>query len=290
MKGRKMTEWVEEKLHATWRARLVVENVVFEEKTEHQHLLIFDNPAFGRVLMLDDIIQLSSSDEFIYHEMMTHVPLFALEEPKKVLIIGGGDGGVLREALRHPSVEKVTMCEIDRSVIDLCTKFFPGISAGAFDNPRADIVIGDGAKFVEETDERYDAVLVDSTDPIGPGAVLFTPEFYAGCKRCMKPGGALITQQGLVFFQPDESAKSVRTFRGMFNDASIYLPVTASYLGGHFALGWATDDAALRQVSVETLRQRFDRAALETRYYSPELHKAAFVLPMYVSRKLEEKN
>ncbi len=285
-----MSEWIQEKLHDSWRASLRVDNIVFEEKTEHQHLLIFDNPAFGRVLMLDNIIQLSSSDEFIYHEMMTHVPLFALEEPKKVLIIGGGDGGVLREALRHPSVEKVTMCEIDRSVIDLCTKFFPAISAGAFDHPHADIVIGDGAKFVEATDERYDAVLVDSTDPIGPGAVLFTPEFYAGCKRCLKPGGVLVTQQGLVFFQPEESKKSVRLFRGLFGDASIFLPVTASYLGGHFALGWASDNAALRQISVETLRQRFERAGFETNYYSPELHKAAFVLPVYVARKLEEKN
>lgn len=285
-----MTDWVEEQLHDNWRARLRVDNIVFEEKTEHQHLLIFDNASFGRVLMLDNIIQLSSSDEFIYHEMLTHVPLFAMAEPKKVLIIGGGDGGALREALRHPSVEKVTMCEIDRSVIDLCTKFFPGISAGAFDDRRADIVIGDGAKFVEETDERYDAVLVDSTDPIGPGAVLFTPEFYAGCRRCMKPGGVLVTQQGLVFFQPEESKKSVNIFRGLFNDAGIYLPVTASYLGGHFALGWASDDAALRQVGVDTLRQRFDQAGLTMNYYSPELHKAAFVLPEYVRRKLEEKN
>ncbi|MEQ8196375.1 MAG: polyamine aminopropyltransferase, partial [Rhodospirillales bacterium] len=127
--------------------RFEVKRVLFEEKTEHQHLIIFENGRFGRVLALDGIIQTTEGDEYAYHEMLVHVPLFALGDPKRVLIIGGGDGGTLREALRH-DVEKVTMVEIDRRVIDLCTEYMPSLSAGAFDDPRADIVIDDGIKYV----------------------------------------------------------------------------------------------------------------------------------------------
>ncbi|HYH70199.1 MAG TPA: polyamine aminopropyltransferase, partial [Methyloceanibacter sp.] len=165
-----MERWVEETLHAGFRVRLKADRVLFDSETEHQQLIIFDNADYGRVMMLDGVVQLSTKDEFVYHEMMAHVPLFAHGRAKKVLIIGGGDGGVLREVLRHENLKSATLCEIDRSVIDLCREHFPEVSAGAYDNPRTRIVIADGTKFVAETDERFDVILVDSTDPIGPGA------------------------------------------------------------------------------------------------------------------------
>jgi spermidine synthase len=140
---------------------------------------------------------------------MSHVPLFAHGRAKRALIVGGGDGGVLREALKHPELEEVTLCEIDRGVIDLCRQYFPEISAGAYDHPRARIVIADGTKFVAETGDRFDVIMVDSTDPVGPGAVLFTREFYAGCQRCLKPGGLLVTQNGLPFLQAGELTQSI---------------------------------------------------------------------------------
>ncbi|HXE04187.1 MAG TPA: polyamine aminopropyltransferase, partial [Methyloceanibacter sp.] len=136
-----MDRWVEETLHRGFRIRLKADGVLFDSETEHQQLIILETPEFGRVMMLDGVIQLASKDEFVYHEMMSHVPLFAHGRARKALIVGGGDGGVLREALKHPELESVTLCEIDRSVVELCREYFPEVSAGAYDNPRTRIVI-----------------------------------------------------------------------------------------------------------------------------------------------------
>ena len=163
-----MDRWVEETFHPHWRVRLKAEKILHEVKTAHQHLVIFTNKTWGTVLMLDGVCQLTTSDEFVYHEMMAHVALMALERPKRVLVIGGGDGGVLREVLKHPSVAKATLCEIDRDVIDLSLKHYPEIAAGAMSDKRADIVVADGLKYVAKSKEHFDAIIVDSSEPIGP--------------------------------------------------------------------------------------------------------------------------
>lgn len=274
--------WIDETLHKDFRFRVKAERVLHEIDTEHQHLVIFENSTFGRMMMLDGIVQLTEREEFIYHEMMAHVPLFALSEPTEVLIVGGGDGGVLREVLRHRSVRHATLCEIDRSVIDLCAEYFPFVSNGAFEDPRTEIVIADGTKLVAETDRRFDAVLIDSTDPIGPGKVLFTREFYRDCKRCLKPGGVLVTQSGLPFHQGWELRQCVEHFRTLFADATAYLISTPAYVGGPMALGWASDDEALRRIGIGVLEERLAAAGLELRYYTPDVHHAAFALPGYV--------
>jgi len=284
-----MDRWVEETLHRGFRIRLKADRVLFDSETEHQHLIIIETPEFGRVMMLDGVIQLASKDEFVYHEMMAHVPLFAHGRAKKALIIGGGDGGVLREALRHPELESVTLCEIDRSVIDLCRAHFPEVSAGAYDDPRTRIVIADGTKFVAETDERFDVIMVDSTDPIGPGAVLFTREFYAGCRKALAKGGLLTTQNGLPFLQAGELKESVGYFRELFKDAFAYLATTPTYVGGPMSFGWASDDGELRQHKRRKIERRYAKAgAFPTRYWRPDVHVAAFALPAYV-RELVEK-
>ena len=283
-----MENWVEETLHRGFRVRLKAETVLFDSQTEHQRLIIFENADFGRVMMLDNIVQLTTKDEFVYHEMMSHVPLFAHGKAKKVLIIGGGDGGVLREVLKHPEVKSATLCEIDRGVIDLCRVHFPEISAGAYDNPRTHIVIADGTKFVAETDERFDVIMVDSTDPVGPGAVLFTREFYAGCRRCLAPGGLLVTQNGLPFLQGPELQQSVGYFRELFADASAYLATTPSYFGGPMSYGWATDNAKLKARKLGKIERRYNKAgSFPTRYWRPDVHVAAFALPPYVRELVE---
>jgi spermidine synthase len=239
-------------------------------------------------MMLDNIVQLTTKDEFVYHEMMSHVPLFAHGKAKKVLIIGGGDGGVLREVLKHPEVKAATLCEIDRGVIDLCRLHFPDISAGAYDDPRTLIVIADGTKFVAETDQRFDVIMVDSTDPVGPGAVLFTKEFYAGCRRCLAPGGLLVTQNGLPFLQASELQQSVGYFRELFGDASCYLATTPSYFGGPMSYGWATDNPKLKARKRRKIERRYEKAgSFPTRYWRPDVHVAAFALPNYVSELIE---
>jgi spermidine synthase len=284
-----MERWVEETLHRGFRVRLKADTVLFDSETEHQRLIVFENADFGRVMMLDSIVQLTTKDEFVYHEMMAHVPLFAHGRARKALIVGGGDGGVLREALKHPELEQVTLCEIDRGVIDLCRQHFPEISAGSYDDPRTRIVIADGTKFVAETDDRFDLIMIDSTDPVGPGAVLFTREFYAGCARCLKPGGLLVTQNGLPFLQASELAQSVGYFRELFGDAFCYLATTPSYFGGPMSYGWATDDAKLRQHRRKRIERRQKKAGgFATRYWSPEVHVAAFALPTYIRELVEQ--
>jgi len=174
-------------------------------------------------------------------------------------------------------------------VIDLCRAHFPEVSAGAYDDPRTRIVIADGTKFVAETDERFDVIMVDSTDPIGPGAVLFTREFYAGCRKALAKGGLLTTQNGLPFLQGGELKESVGYFRELFNDAFAYLATTPTYVGGPMSFGWASDDGELRQHKRRKIERRYAKAgAFPTRYWRPDVHVAAFALPAYV-RELVEK-
>ena len=280
-----MTRWVEETLHPHFRCSLMADRVLYENRTEHQHLVIFDNATFGRVMMLDGVVQLTAKDEFIYHEMMAHVPLFSLgsENAKRVLVIGGGDGGVMREVLRHRSVERLVLCELDSTVVELSKEYLPEISQGAFDDPRVEVIIADGVRFVADTSERFDAIIVNSTEPVGPAAVLFTREFFEGCKRCLNEPGVLITQNGLPFMHPDHLAATMALFAEIFPDRATYLCDQPTYFGGPFALAWAANSKSLRDTPTATLKSRYEAAHITTRYYTPELHKAAFTLPGYIA-------
>lgn len=276
-----------ETLYKTYGQSFIVDEILFESKTDHQHLIIFNNEQFGRVMALDGVIQTTEKDEFIYHEMLTHVPLFAHGSAKRVLIIGGGDGGILREVLRHPEVEHVTMVEIDQAVVDMCKKYFPKHSDGAFDDPRVDLVIDDGVDFIvnnalDQSSEPYDVIISDSTDPEGPGEVLFSSRFYQGCKNSLSDGGILATQNGVSFMQIDEVKTTFNRFEGLFNDRWFYAAPVPTYIGGIMTLAWGTDNEALRQQSVEEIRERFTQSNIKTRYYTPELHVASFALPQYV--------
>lgn len=272
-----------EVLYQSWQTDYRCDEVYFDSATDHQRLVIFKNPTFGRMMMLDGVTQTTEADEFIYHEMLAHVPILAHGDAKKVLIIGGGDGGMLREVLRHTSVELCTMVEIDPSVVELSKQYLPNHSAGAFDDPRAHLVFDDGAAFVKNPPHTYDVMIVDSTDPIGPGEVLFQDTFYANTRRCLNPGGILVTQNGVPFMQPDELKNTVTHLKHLFADASCYLATIPTYVGGPMAMGWATDNAELRFIDIDVLDARFKNTGIKTRYYSPAVHKAAFALPGYVS-------
>ena len=272
-----------ETLYQGWQADYRCDEVYFDSATDHQRLVIFKNPIFGRMMMLDGVTQTTEADEFIYHEMLAHVPILAHGDAKKVLIIGGDDGGMLREVLRHTSVELCTMVEIDPSVVELSKQYLPNHSAGAFDDPRTHLVFDDGAAFVKNPPHTYDVMIVDSTDPIGPGEVLFQDTFYANARRCLNPGGILVTQNGVPFMQPDELKNTVTHLKHLFADASCYLATIPTYVGGPMAMGWATDNAELRHIDLDVLDARFKSAEIKTRYYAPAVHKAAFALPGYVS-------
>lgn len=277
-----------ETLHAGYAQQFDVKHVLFEEKTDHFHLVIFDNPMFGRVMALDGIIQTTENDEFVYHEMLTHVPLFSHANPQHVCVIGGGDGGILREVLKHPDVEKVTLVEIDAKVVEMCRKYFPDHSCGAFDDARTEIVIQDGFDYLKSAPSQFDVIISDSTDPVGPGEVLFTETFYALCHKSLKPGGLLVTQNGVSYFQLDEVKNSARDMGRSFEHVTFYGAAVPTYVGGIMAFGWASDDITLRNISVSELEARYKAAGFKARYYTPEIHQAAFALPQYVLDALNE--
>ena len=278
--------WISETLfdELGFRTTYKADRVLYETQTEHQHLVLFEQTHFGKVLMLDGATQVTTADEFVYHEMMTHVPILAHGKAKDVLIVGGGDCGIAEEVLKHKSVKRLVQVEIDASVVEFSKEHFPEFTGPVLSDRRFDLVIADGMKYVAETDSAFDVVIVDSTDPQGPGAVLFSEEFYAGVKRCLKPGGVMVTQNGVPFFQPGELTGSIEKFRKLWKDGSCYVAAIPTYVGGHMTMGWASDDRTLRQTSVKTIALRYSRAGrFNTRYWTPEVHVAAFALPRFIA-------
>ena len=276
-----------ETLYSTFGQSFVIDEVLYESRTDHQHLIIFRNEEFGNVMALDGVVQTTQKDEFIYHEMLAHVPIFAHGNAKRVLIIGGGDGGILREVLKHPQIEHVTMVEIDRAVVEMCSEFFPAHSNGAFDDPRVNLVIADGVEFIVGNREKFDVIISDSTDPEGPGEVLFSSRFYQGCYESLTENGVLATQNGVSFMQIDEVKTTYNRFSQIFEDRWFYCASVPTYVGGIMTLSWGTNDVALRKLPLETIQARFKLSGLKTRYYTPEIHVASFALPQYVIDALQ---
>jgi spermidine synthase len=280
-----MPGWSVETLHADYRLCLREGRVLYDSQTALQRLRVFENDSFGRILTLDDAVQTTEGDEFIYHEMMAHTPILAHGAARRVLIVGGGDGGMAREVLRHASVEHVTVVEIDEGVVEFSKEYLPTLSQGAFDDPRLNLVIADGADFMREGGDLFDVIIIDSTDPIGPSEVLFTDTFYGYARRRLAEGGVLVTQNGVAYLQGEELTNTMRAFKALFADWTCYLATVPSYVGGPMAFGWGTDGDA-RRTDLATLTARFSAAGLKTRYYTPEVHLAAFALPGYVARLL----
>ena len=280
-----MAEWYEEAYHPHWRQRFEVAALVYRGRTEYQEALVFESPVLGRVLVLDGIVQTTERDEFVYHEMISHVAMMAPGAARDVLIIGGGDGGTLEEVLKHPGVARATMVELDPAVVELAKAFLPGISGGAFDDPRTELIFGDGVRFVADTDRRFDVVIIDSTDPLGPGEVLFTEAFYADCRARLRPGGILVTQSGNPFVERARLAACLARLGGVFRDTSFILTSVPSYLGGPFVFAWGCDDAGRRALSAEQLGARPLPSGL--RCYTPAVHAAAFVHPPWLTAPSE---
>ena len=273
-----MTDWFRETLHPSVGQSLRIDEVVYEGRSRHQEILIFENERLGRVLALDGVVQTTEADEFYYHEMLGHVPIVGHGAAKSVLIVGGGDGGMLEEVLKHP-VERAVLVDVDGEVVRLCREHLPSICGGAFEDPRTELVIGDGVDFVRETELRFDVVIVDSTDPIGPGRALFDESFHASCRDVLDVGGVIATQNGVPFFQGPELTRTHRHFSRLFEHSGFFLAPVPTYVGGHMAFGWASDRADLSAADVETLRSRLDSHRIDTRYYNAEAHVSAFALP-----------
>jgi spermidine synthase len=280
--GRWITETLFDELgiRIDYRAK----KLLHEARTGHQHLVLFEHAFFGKMLMLDGATQIASRDAFIYQEMMAHVPLFAHGRARDVLIVGGGDCAIAKEVLKHKTVRNLTQVEIDPAVIDFARRYFPQFTKPVFADRRFESVIDDGMRYLKRTERRFDAIIVDSTDPTGPGKVLFSEHFYAACKRRLNEGGILVTQNGVPMFQPRELTSSMTKFQRLFADAACYVAAIPTYIGGHMAMGWATDDRRLRTAPAAALAARYRRAGkFATRYWTPEVHAAAFALPRFMA-------
>lgn len=274
-------DWFSETLYPEFQQSLTIDDVLFEGCTAFQDAVIFRNSRFGRVLTLDGVVQTTERDEFCYHEMMAHVPMIAHGAVEKVLIIGGGDGGVLRETLKHPTVQ-TTMIELDETVVEICREHMPSLSDGAFDNDRADVRFMDGIKFVKETDEKFDVIIVDSTDPIGPGKVLFTDNFYSDCARCLIERGILVTQSGVTFMQDEEARATYQRMTSQFADSSLYITQVPTYAAGFMTFGWGCHSTEPRQTPLYEIERRLAPLNLKTKYYTSAMHVASFALPGYI--------
>lgn len=281
--------WLNETLYPDWGQRFRVVRELARVKSPFQDIAVVETATHGRVLVLDGVIQITEADEFVYQEMIAHVPLLAHGEARRVLIIGAGDGGVLRRVLQHRGVQQATMVEIDGEVIRLARAFLPAIAGDAWEDPRARVIVGDGIAHVREAaDASYDVIIVDSTDPVGVGEVLFTDDFYANCARILSPRGMVVNQCGVPFMQADELSETSARRKKLFPDVSAYLAAVPTYVGGFMTLGWSGRDAAQRAVPADELRRRAEAAGIlgTTRYWTPEVHAASFQLPPYIARHL----
>jgi len=252
-----------------------VSQTLHYEKTPFQEIMVVDTVLFGRMLLLDNVIQTSIKDEFVYHEMITHVGLNTHPNPRRVLIIGGGDGGSVREVLKHKSVEKVTLVEIDRGVVEAAKKYLPELSCGLAD-PRAEVIIDDGIKHVRENKNTYDMIIVDSTDPVGPAEGLFGADFYRDVHGALTETGLFVAQTESPFYNRELIPRVIRDVRSLFPMARLFMANIPTYPGGlwTFTMGSKKYDP----LQVDTGKA----PDLQTRYYSPGVHRASFVLPPFV--------
>lgn len=257
-----------------------VKKKIFSGKSDFQKIDIFDTYQFGRVLFLDRVIQLSQTDEFIYHEMISHLPLFSHPNPKKILIIGGGDGGVLREVLSQP-VKEVYLIDIDKKVIEISKRYLPFVSKGAFEDKRTKIIIGDGLKFVKKFKNYFDIVIIDATEPIGPSIALYQIKFYQDVFSALKKDGIIITQSGNFTFEFYLIKRVFKTLKKIFPSVKIYRFIVPSF-ESEFCLILASKKINLDKISLKKLKERYKKLNLKTKYYSPEIHFASRVLPKYL--------
>lgn len=252
-----------------------IKETLITKKTEYQDLAILDTYAFGRMLVLDGIVQTTIKDEYVYHEMISHIPLFTHPNPKKVLVVGGGDGGAIREVLKHPSVEKAVLCEIDGDVVKECKRFLPEISC-ALTDARCEVFIGDGINYVHEHKNEFDVIIVDSTDPFGAAEGLFGGSFYKEIFECLTEDGIFIAQTETPFYLPD-------VVKRVFNDAKFVFPVTKLFMAGipTYPSGFWSFTVGSKKFDPETV-DLSNTIDIETKYYTKKLHKACFVLPKFV--------
>ncbi len=250
-------------------------------RSPFQKIEVFDTDDFGRILVLDGVLNVAELDEFIYHEMMTHVPLFTHEKPERILVVGGGDGGILREAVKHDCVRDAVLVEIDKEVTDVSRRFFPKVSSALSDS-RVTVIHDDASKYIQSQRNAFDGIIIDSTDPIGAGERLFTPQFYRNCFAALTENGVLSAQSESPFFDPDIVKDLYATAAQVFPIVRMYTAFMPSYVSGLWSFLYAsknTDPVAGFQA------ERYAHMNIEYQYYNADIHRASFSLPSFVKKQ-----
>ncbi|HOQ16774.1 MAG TPA: polyamine aminopropyltransferase [Defluviitaleaceae bacterium] len=279
-----MDLWFTEYYTKNARFSIKVDKHIVSVESEYQRIDVFDSYLFGRVLVLDGYLMLTEKDEFIYHEMMTHIPMAVNPKIRDVLVIGAGDGGVVRELTKYDSIERIDMAEIDKMVVDICKEYLP-LTACKLDDERVKIYYEDGLKFVRSKENAYDLIIVDSTDPFGPGEDLFTKEFYGNCYKALKDSGILVNQHESPYY-PNDALAAKRTHQrinSVFPVAKVYQAHIPTYPSGHWLFGFASKGLD----PITDLDPDWNSLSIKTRYYNMDLHKGCFALPNYVKELFE---
>ena len=276
----------EEKLYASYHQSFKIDRVLYEGKSLEQEILVFSHEIFGNVLALDGIIQTTEKDEFIYHEMMVHPALILHPNPKKVLVVGGGDGGSIREALKHPAVESVTLVEIDQAVIDFSKQYLPHHSAGAFSHPKLRLVIQDALEFIGTTKESFDVIINDATDPVGPGVNLYKREFYKNCLRALGEEGILIGHNGVFHMQKDSALETVEKLREVFPKVDFFYATIPTYCGGEMLFHFCSRQDYDPKLPLQAAAKKKQIEALELNYLTPSMLARLFAIPRFIEKEL----
>lgn len=279
-----MELWFTENHTENVRFSMRVDKHMVSEKSDFQKIDVFETPEYGKVLVIDGYVMLTEKDEFIYHEMITHVPMAVNTNIKKILVIGAGDGGTVRELTRYNTIESIDMVEIDKKVVDICKEFIPQ-TASKLNDGRVNLHFEDGLKFVKTKKNEYDLIIVDSTDPIGPGVELFTMEFYENCHSALVSDGILVNQHESPYYTKDAIAmqRAHKKIRTIFPSAMVYQAHIPTYGSGHWLFGFASK----KYNPVENLNEDiWNSIGINTDYYNTKLHKGAFYIPNYVKKLL----
>ena len=267
------------------RLSIKVEEQLYSGQSDFQRIDVFRSEEFGRFLTLDGYMMLTERDEFIYHEMIVHVPMAVNPAAKNILVIGAGDGGVARELCKYKTIENIDLVEIDEQVVEVCRKYLPGTACG-FDDERVHIFFQDGLKYVRRCENKYDLIIVDSTDPFGPGEGLFTKEFYGSCFKALTENGIMVNQHESPFYKDDSIAmqRAHKRIVESFPISKVYQAHIPTYPSGHWLFGFASKKLhPIRDYQATPWKQ----LGITTRYYNPQLHRGAFALPNYVNELLE---
>jgi len=272
-----------EELYKKYNQNITIEKIITSQKSKFQNILIFDSKYFGRILTLDKVIQITEFDHFYYSEMLSHIPIITHGKVKRVLIIGGGDGAIAHEVLKHNSIKEVFICEIDQEVINLSVKYLKKINFGSLKNPKVKIIIEDASQFIKRNNFKnyFDLIIADRPDPIGPGKNLFKIKFYKDIKNALSNSGIAVFQNGVPFFQKKELKDTMKHLKSTFNYSGVYLTVVPTYIGGYMALTWSSNAIDIsKKVNLDKHSKVINK--LNTQYYTKEIHYTSFILPKWI--------